>query len=231
MGTVAKSMQLLIHDDPASVAKAVTNRITTSITSTERRVTIGLAGGSTPAAAYEMLRPQPGWENVDAWMSDERWVPLDDVRCNGAQAATLLMDHVPARFFRPTFGDDLTPDESASRYEDTLAEIFAGRPPDLILLGMGDDGHTASLFPGTGALDERERLYVANHVPQLGEDRLTATYPLLWSAKLIVVMATGASKAPALASCLEGDNPAGRLSEGDAVVEWHVDREAASRVA
>lgn len=224
------SMRIFVHDDSAEVARAVADRVTGVIDAAAASVNIGLAGGSTPAAAYELLRSESGWEKVDAWLSDERWVGPDHERCNGAQAASLLMDHVPARFHRPKWGDDLTPDESAADYERTLTEIYDGRRPDLILLGMGGDGHVASLFPETGAIDETERLYVANHVPQLDEDRLTATYPLLWMARLLVVMVTGPSKAPALADCLQGDRPGGMLGDGDAEVEWHVDREAASLV-
>lgn len=223
-------MEIFIHDDPAAVAGAVTGRIAGVIQSDSPRVSIGLAGGSTPAAAYGLLRSEPGWDNVDAWLSDERWVGLDHERCNGAQAATLLMNHVPARFYRPAWAEDMTPEESAADYERSLIGIFDGRRPDLILLGMGEDGHVASLFPETAAVEETKRLYVANHVPKMGEDRLTATYPLLWMARLLVVIVTGSMKAPALAECLKGDRPGGMLGNGDAMVEWHVDREAASRV-
>jgi 6-phosphogluconolactonase len=223
-------MEIFTHDDSAAVAGAVAGRVAALIGDGPPRITIGLAGGSTPAAAYELLRSEPGWGKVDAWLSDERWVGHDHERCNGAQAASLLMDHVPARFHRPIWGEDISPDESAADYERTLVEIFDGRRPDVILLGMGSDGHVASLFPETAAIGETERLYVANHVPRLGEDRLTATYPLLWMARLIVVMVTGSAKAQALAECLQGDQPGGMLGDGDAAVEWHVDREAASLV-
>jgi 6-phosphogluconolactonase len=223
-------MEIFIHDDSAGVARTVAGRVADVIDDGPGRVNIGLTGGSTPAAAYELLRSKSGWSEVDAWLSDERWVGPDHERSNGAQAASLLMDHVPARFYRPSWGEDMTPDESAAAYERTLVDIYGGRRPDLILLGMGSDGHVASLFPETDAIEETERLYVANHVPQLDEDRLTATYPLLWMARLIVVMVTGSSKAPALAECLQGDQPGGMLGDGDATVEWHVDREAASLV-
>jgi 6-phosphogluconolactonase len=96
------------------------------------------------------------------------------------------------------------------------------------LLGVGEDGHTASLFPDTDALDARGRWFVANHVRSLGEDRLTATFELLWRARVLVVLAVGEPKAAAVRASHEGMTPASRLDEGEAEVEWHLDREAAS---
>jgi 6-phosphogluconolactonase len=99
----------------------------------------------------------------------------------------------------------------------------------LILLGMGDDAHTASLFPGSRALDEEHRWFVSNTIPETGEERLTATYPLLWRAVRVLVMTAGENKATALRDTFEGGTtPIGRVAEGDAEMEWHVDRPAAS---
>jgi 6-phosphogluconolactonase len=93
---------------------------------------------------------------------------------------------------------------------------------------MGEDGHTASLFPDSPALAEDGRWFVANRIPETGEPRLTTTYPLLWAATRLLVMTTGERKAPALKESFDGTTPAGRIGEGDAEVEWHVDRAAAS---
>jgi len=222
-------MELLVHEDKAEVAAAVSRRVGGIIDAATDMVTLGLAGGSTPRDAYERMATEiDDWHKVDAWLSDERWVPMDHERCNGAMAAMALMDRVPATFHRPPWDPDLTPEASAAAYDATLHSIHAHKSPDVVLLGIGDDGHTASLFPGTEALEVRDRWFVANHVPQQGEDRLTATYPLLWSAKLLIVMAVGQSKAEALRAALQGQNPAGRIGEGDAAVEWYADREAAS---
>lgn len=225
-------MELLIHDTPRDVATAASSRVAELIASTSDDFTLGLAGGSTPRATYEILRDQPiSWEQVDIWLSDERWVPHDHSQSNGAMAQAALIDHIGARFHRPTWDDDLTPADSAASYETRLGSVLKDQPPNVIMLGMGDDGHTASLFPGTRALEQRDKWYVANHVPQLGEDRLTATFPLLWSAGLLLVVAVGAGKAEALKTTFKGDTPAGMLDSGDASVEWHVDREAASLVS
>jgi 6-phosphogluconolactonase len=96
------------------------------------------------------------------------------------------------------------------------------------MLGVGEDGHTASLFPGTEALGETGRWFVANHVPAMGETRLTATYGMLWRARLLLVLAVGQAKATAVKASFDGTTPAGRLGDGEAEVEWHLDRESAS---
>jgi 6-phosphogluconolactonase len=222
-------MELLVHQSPEAVAAAAAKRVAELLSVTTGRFSLGLAGGSTPEATYRELRgAAAGWENVDAWLSDERWVPPDHGRSNGHMASTALLDHVDAAFHRPRWSENVAPEDSAAFYEANLRSIFGGRPPHLVMLGMGDDGHTASLFPGTAALAERGRWYVANNVPQLDEDRLTATYPLLWSAQLLIVLVVGASKAVAVRASFKRETPAGRLGDGDAEVEWYVDEDAAS---
>ncbi len=145
-------------------------------------------------------------------------------------AAIALLDHVDAVFHRPIWGELIEPEDSAAHYEARLRSIHHDRPPDVVVLGMGEDGHTASLFPDTPALDEQSRWFVANHVPAMGEDRLTATFNLLWKARLLIVLVVGAAKASAVRASFQGTTPAGRLGEGDAAVEWYLDREAASLV-
>ncbi len=225
-------MKLVVHDTAEATAEAAATRVARVIGSAGDRVTLGLAGGSTPAATYAALRTQPvEWDRVDAWLSDERWVQPDHQRCNGRMAAETLMDHVDARFHRPVWSELIEPNDSAALYESTIREILGDDRPDLILLGMGDDGHTASLFPDTPALGETNRWFVAQHVPQQRETRITATYPLLWAAELLLVLVVGKSKAVALKEALAGRTPAGRLGEGDGEVEWYVDVAAASLVS
>lgn len=226
-------MELVVYNTPEETAVGAAQRIADVMAESEGdRFTLGLAGGSTPQTIYQALRGRATqWARVDAWLSDERWVPPDHPRSNGNMAAETLMDHVDARFHRPPWSELLEPIDAAAHYEARLRSVLAGERPDLILLGMGDDGHTASLFPGTEALEVEDRWIVANHVPGLGEDRLTATFPLLWRAHRLCVIVVGEGKAQALADSLDGRTPAGRIGQGDAAVEWHVDAAAASLVS
>lgn len=224
-------MELVVYDTAEKAAAGAAQRIADLIDGADDGFTLGLAGGSTPAATYEVLRGMPvEWRRVQAWLSDERWVPHDHERSNGRMAAETLMDHVDASFHRPRWSEHIEAADSAVHYEAEIRSIHDAKPPDLVLLGMGDDGHTASLFPGSTALDERARLFVATTIPETGEPRLTATYPLLWSGRRLLVMVTGEAKAPALAEAFDGGSvPIARIGDGDAEVEWHVDRAAASQ--
>ena len=198
------------------------------------RVSVGLAGGSTPAAIYlELRRCDVDWSRVDFWLSDERWVPWHDDDSNGKMAEENLVGHVSGRHLRPRWAPWLEPDESAAQYEEELRAIHGGEhPPDLILLGMGNDGHCASLFPGTEALSETDRWYVANFVPSLEVWRLTSTFALLDLARQIVFMIGGASKAEALARVANGEDlPTTRVSNGGAPVTFLLDRAAAGLIA
>ncbi|HEY7470665.1 MAG TPA: 6-phosphogluconolactonase [Acidimicrobiia bacterium] len=225
-------MELLVHDSPETVAEAVADRIAGLIAEADDRFSLGLSGGTTPEDTYRALWARaPRWDRVDAWLSDERWVPPDHERSNGALVARALFDDADVSFDRPRWSEFLTPADSAAHYEARLRHIHRESGPDLVLLGMGEDGHTASLFPGTPALQVQDRWYVANPVPQLGEQRLTATFPLLWGARLLMVLVVGVGKAQAVRSSFEKATPAGLLGEGGAEVEWHVDRDAASLIA
>lgn len=196
------------------------------------RVTLGLAGGSTPQAAYRMLAFEPvGWERVDLWLSDERWVPWDDDRSNGRMAEEALARHVPATLHRPPWWEDLAPPDSAAHYEAVLRHLLSDGSGDLVMLGMGEDGHTASLFPDTAALSEQWRWYVANWVPALEAWRLTATPRLLRTARSVAVMVAGQSKAATLAAALEGPDgllPIQVLRRAAGTVTWLVDEAAAA---
>ena len=227
-GTV-RGMELVVHETSEATATAAAQRIANEIQAAKNGFTLGLAGGSTPAATYaELRRHTVEWGRVDAWLSDERWVPPDYQRSNGRMAAEMPMDHVEAKFHRPGWSELMEPDDSAALYESAIRAVLHDGRPDLILLGLGEDGHTASLFPGTAALDEESRWIVANHVPQVQETRVTVTYPMLWNARLLMVLVVGENKAVALKDSLAGKTPAGRVGDGDAKVEWHVDTAAAS---
>ncbi|GIU91927.1 MAG: 6-phosphogluconolactonase [Acidimicrobiia bacterium] len=199
-----------------------------------RRANLGLAGGSTPRPVYEQMSwSRLEWEEVDLWLSDERWVPPDHPDSNGRMVAEALASRVGAVFHRPLYSDLLQPEDSAAHYEAGLRRLFDR--PDLVLLGMGEDGHTASLFPDTDALHAPpDRWYVANWIPQLDAWRLTATPALIRRAHRIIVLVTGSAKAELVAEVLEGDPsryPIGVVAETDGDTLWLLDDAAAARLS
>lgn len=169
--------------------------------------TVALSGGSTPRGMHEMLAALPGidWSLVQVLWGDERTVPPDDEQSNYGMARDTLLSRVgiPETNIHRMRGES-EPHEAAAEYEAVLRTIFgdlpAGQFPrlDIDILGIGTDGHTASLFPGTAALDERQRWVVANWVPQHDTWRISLTYPVLNAAHLTLFLATGAEKADAL---------------------------------
>ncbi len=175
------------------------------------RFTLALSGGSTPKALYKLLaeHPELPWANIELYFGDERSVPPDNPDSNARMAREALtrMSFVPeARVHR--IRAELPAREAAADYEKTLRAQFphvAFPRFDLILLGMGPDGHTASLFPHTAALHERDAWVAANWVEKLSTNRITLTYPVLNAAEHVLFLIAGADKAPALKQVLEGD--------------------------
>lgn len=165
-----------------------------------------LTGGSTPRAAYEQAAQDPAaWEQATVWFGDERCVPPEDERSNYRMAKEALLDHAPPRTVYRIKGE-LGATEGADAFERDLR--VAGPPAfDLLLLGLGSDGHTASMFPRQHSLQEKERLAVG--VPEAGLEpfvpRVTMTLPALASAKRIVFLVTGESKQGAVASAFGPD--------------------------
>ncbi|MDE0168620.1 MAG: 6-phosphogluconolactonase [bacterium] len=202
-----------------------------------RRVTVAMAGGSTPVAAYRRLAGMDvPWERVCAWVGDERYVPPDHPDSNGSMIGRELLDGTGARFLRIPWKEGRSPTRAAALYEERLLDEMAhdsgGPRPDLVLVGMGGDGHTLSLFPGSAAIDVTDRWYVAGKVEAAPSWRLTATYPLVHRARRIYALVSGGSKAEALSEVLYPTGhtalPARLLMAGDAPVTWLVDEAAAS---
>jgi 6-phosphogluconolactonase len=208
---------------------------------------IALSGGNTPADLYRRLAAPPAvervrWPAVQVFFGDERCVPPGDPESNyGMVRRTLLAGApVPAENVHRMAGE-LPPGVAAAMYEDELRNAF--RLPhdalprfDLILLGMGPDGHTASLFPHTAALVERQRIVVANRVPQLNTDRLTLTLSVLNHARQVMFLVAGGDKADALAAVLEGPPaperyPAQSVRPTDGDLIWLVDEAAAAKLS
>jgi 6-phosphogluconolactonase len=196
-----------------------------------------LAGGSTPKATYEILArdyaDRIDWSKVHVFFGDERTVPPDHEDSNYRMAREALLNHVPVGSIHRMRGE-LPPDEAAAAYEEELREFFGaeGLPRfDLILLGIGGDGHTASLFPETSALEVHDRWVVANPVPKLDTTRITLTIPVINAARSVVFLVAGEDKAEALKEILEGDAdpreyPA-RLIQPPGGPDWMLDRTAA----
>lgn len=229
-------MDVEIFEGPEQLAIGAADLIEATIGAADGHCDIGLAGGSTPQATYAQLRSRAiDWSNVAVWLSDERWVPHDSEDSNGNQAERFLVDGIePATFLRPRYSEHLEPIDSAAFYEARLRSAI-GQQPKLVLLGMGTDGHTASLFPGTRAVgDTSERWFVANHVPQLDMWRLTVTPHLLEISEHIAVIVSGSAKADVLAEAIErpgGRYPIELLHRCKGTVTVLCDREAASALS
>ena len=173
------------------------------------RFTLALSGGRTPRALHAHLLAEPvDWGRTVVFFGDERCVAPDHPDSNFRMAKETLLDHMPwppAAVLR--MEGERPPEEAARRYEQALRSLFPDAVfphPDLVVLGMGADGHTASLFPGTTALQEKTRWVVANHVPQLDAFRLTLTVPVLQSAAELLFLVTGQDKAPVFAAAFGG---------------------------
>jgi 6-phosphogluconolactonase len=175
------------------------------------RFAVALAGGSTPKITYEILAREYGgsedldWGVVHAFFGDERTVPPDHEESNYRMAQEALLSRVPVGSVHRMRGE-MEPREAAALYAKELEEFFDGTPVlDLVLLGIGEDGHTASLFPRTPALDTRDQWTVENPVENLGTVRLTLTVPTINAARTVVFLVAGEGKAEALKEILESD--------------------------
>jgi 6-phosphogluconolactonase len=214
-------MNLRIFDDAESLAHAAARTILQS-----GAKTIVVTGGSTPKRLYEILG-QALPEGVTWVLLDERYVPMSDPQSNAAMIErTLFARGVPERWLR--FRTELEdPAETARVFEEEWRRLGIG-DVDLVLLGCGDDGHTASLFPGTPVLEVEDRIASEVFVPRLEQWRETLTMPVIRAAKLRLVLATGASKAAVIREVREGaDYPITRATK-DVETWWFLDRDAAA---
>ena len=222
------------------VARAVFHRVREILNAADH-FSFALAGGETPRRLYQTLateyRDRIAWPRLHVFWGDERYVPHDDPRSNVRLAREALLDHVPIP------GDNVhpmptglpAPEEAAAAYEQTLRRWFPGPWPrfDLVLLGMGSDGHTASLFPGAAAFAERTRWAVAASAPVEPRLRLTLTLPVFNHAALVFFLVAGSEKAAVLGRVLAGPSeayPAAAVRPDEGGLVWWVDEAAAKSI-
>jgi 6-phosphogluconolactonase len=243
--------QVVIVPDGSALAREAAERFTRAVEQAvaERGYAfVALSGGSTPKQMGTILAREPyrsriPWDRVHIFWGDERWVPLGSPESNAGEARRGFLDLVPIPpgNVHPWDTAAESPQEAAATYETLLRELFtepSGVPRfDLVMLGMGEDGHTASLFPHTGALVADGRLAAANYVPRMDASRLTLTAPMLNAGREILFLVGGPGKADTLEAVLEGPElpatfpaqlirpalPDGRLS-------WLVDEDAGAKL-
>jgi 6-phosphogluconolactonase len=204
----------------------------------EQPETVALSGGSTPKLMFQMLadqfRDDVPWDKIHFFWSDERHVPPDDPESNYRMANEALLSHVNGIVHRiPSENPDAA--AAASEYEQTLVEVTKQTLPrlDLIFLGLGTDGHTASIFPGSEVLHETKRLVAAPYVEKVKSYRITMTLPLLNNGATVVFLVSGAEKAEIVKAVLEGENkyPAQAVKPTEGELIWMLDKDAAAYLA
>ena len=241
------SPEIRIVETPPALFEAAADefiRLAQAAIKATGRFTVALAGGSTPKNLYSLLATKPGvpWDQIYFFFGDERHVPPGHNDSNFRMASESMLSKVPTpkdHVFRvPAEIPDAA--KVAQSYEQSIREFFKLKDDalprfDLILLGMGPDGHTASLFPGTAALRERERLVVENWVEKFKTWRITFTYPVLNNAANVVFLAAGAEKQDMLRTVLQGKRdpetyPSQNVHPEHGRLLWLVDRAASAKL-
>jgi 6-phosphogluconolactonase len=241
--------EIRILADSAAIAQRAAQEFVQAAASAVRArgsFNVALAGGSTPKALYSLLgndqtlRSQVPWDKLHLFFGDERHVPPDHPDSNFRMATDAMISKSPLKPDQVTRikGEYPDADQAALEYENALRDYFHLKPGDyprfdLLLVGMGNEGHTLSLFPGTKALNADGRIAVRNWIGKLYTDRITLTAPAACNSAEILFMVTGADKAPALKSVLEGpfepdQLPAQSLQPTNGKLLWLVDTAAGS---
>jgi 6-phosphogluconolactonase len=203
--------------------------------------TVALSGGSTPKLMFRILadqfRDEVAWSNIQFFWSDERHVPPDDPESNYRMANEALLSRVPVSANNVHRVRSENPDAAAaaSEYEQTIIDVTKQTLPrlDLVFLGLGTDGHTASIFPGSEVLSETKRLVAAPYVEKFQTYRITMTLPLLNNSASVVFLVSGAEKAEIVRDVLQGEQkyPAQAVNPTQGELIWMLDKDAASRLA
>jgi 6-phosphogluconolactonase len=237
-------MELHVYKNPDELSHAVAEWIAATIAATlqkQDRFTIALSGGSTPKALHKILAATPfkeriDWSKLHIFWGDERDVPFEDDRNNAKMAYDTLLNYVPVPAAQiHVMRTDIGPVESAAEYEKILHEYFDQSPGsfDLVLLGMGDDGHTLSLFPGTAAVHEERAWAIAYFLKAQDMYRITLTKTIVNKAARIAFLTTGPGKAHALKEIQEGAYnpdlyPSQEIKPVRGELHWFVDEAAAA---
>lgn len=210
--------EFVVLATPEDVARAGADQVAAALADGAR--TLVLAGGTTPEKCYELLaeRSDVRWGRVTVLFGDERCVAPDDAESNYRMAREKLLDRVsPASVHR--IAGELGPDEAAAAYDSIVAGLA---PLDVVLLGLGEDGHTASLFPGHPELEATGWAVAVRNSPKPPPERVSLTLPALRGARLVMFLATGAGKADAVAKARRGEVPSGMIANA----KWLIDRAA-----
>ena len=238
-----------VEPDPAALARRAAQyfvEMAGEAVEAQGRARIAISGGSTPKAAFELLadpnqpwRARMPWTELDIYWVDERCVPPSHADSNYRMTREALLDHVPLRPDKiHRIEGELDPEAAVARYESELRNSFqlegAESPRfDLVALGMGADGHTASLFPHTKAIHEMSRMAVASHVPQLDTWRVTLTWPVINHARSVFFLVSGEDKAATLHEVLTGPRDPERLPSqliwpSSGILTFILDKDAAA---
>ena len=233
-------MHVRIHENPEALTQAVADWLVGyvgEVLQRQERFTLALSGGSTPQALYELLakshyRERIAWEKVHVFWGDERYVPFSDPRNNARMAFDALLDHVPIPVGQiHVMQTNVIPRASATAYENLLHTYFDATATtfDLVLLGLGDDGHTLSLFPGTAVVREEQAWVKAYYLDAQEMYRLTLTAPVVNRADCVAFLVTGSKKAGVLKAVLKGPYqpdvyPSQRIKPGNGNLIWFVDK-------
>lgn len=248
---MAQNPQIRILDDAQSVASSATDefvRLAQSAVDSKGRFTVALSGGSTPKALYSLLAertaqkrsPDIPWSKIHLFFGDERHVPPDHPDSNFRMANEAMISKVPipAENVHRVHSENEDAAAAALQYDETIAQVFGLKENtlprfDLVLLGMGPDGHTASLFPGTRAVHELRRRVVANWVPKFNSFRITLTRPVLNNAAQVMLLVSGADKAQALSEVMGSgspdDYPVKYIQPTSGGLLWLLDKAAAGK--
>jgi len=222
-------MEYRVLDTVETLARDAADLIEAEVLRSDR-FALGLAGGSTPASTYrELAKRSIDWSTTTAWMTDERWVEPTHPDSNQRMARIELIDPTGIHFLAPDTERD-SPQVAAGDYTNVLASVLHPGVRTVTMLGIGADGHTASLFPGSDALRVVGETYVANYAPAVESWRLTATFDLIATSDIVLFLVAGHAKAEMVSTIAAGaEVPAARVTATEKVL-WLLDSQAAAEL-